>query len=232
MLVFLFFISALCSPNYDCDARTKVFTEHGTSNANNFYAVFPTYSSNMGECQTFTSNQQVRTQITNTFTCSGQFCVNGGWSCKDASRQCYEVEHIIPVSNNIPELAGCNMNIYGNVIMAYGLWNAQLGNRFLPEKHIIYGDVFLKAYNAVYKCCHNGNLPTYNPIVNECPIKNSQYWIMFIIIAVVAFISLIIGAIIKWINRDIPIAAYDYDEHDVSLVSNDTSDTSDTDTSL
>jgi hypothetical protein len=230
MLLFLFFIGALCSPNYDCDARTKVFTEHGTLNNDNFYAVFETYMNmylTSNECDKIDNfRYQITTKIK---PCIGIHCSNGEWKCPNNNVDCYHAEHIIPISNNIPELTGCDANIYGNMIMAYGLWNTQLSNGKLPEKHIIYGDVFLKAYNAVYKCCHNGNLPTYNPIVNECPIKNSQYWIMLIIIAVVAFISLIIGAIIKWLNRDIPIVVYDYDEPDVSF---DTSDTSDTDTSL
>lgn len=71
--------------------------------------------------------------------------------------------------------------------------------------------------------------PPYNPIVNECPIKKNEYWIMFLIIGIVAFISLIIGTILKWLNRDIPIVVYDYDEPNMSF---DASDTSDTDTSL
>jgi hypothetical protein len=161
--------------------------------------------------------------------CSWIHCSHDGWKCPDNNVDCYHIEHIIPKNNSIPELTGCNTNIYGNVIMAYGLWNAQLGNKFLPEKYLIYGDVFINAYNSVYKCCHSGTSPIYNPIVNECPIKRIEYWIMFLIICVVAFISLIIGAILKWLNRDITIVVYDYDESNMSV---DASDTSDTDTSL
>jgi len=110
-------------------------------------------------------NQLFRNYIKSNILCVGQWCIsdlmgpfgkrNNGWNCpKDSKRNCYEVEHIIPIENDIPELAWCDTNIFGNLIMAYGKWNGELSNGFLCEKKQIYGnEIYTKAYNSIVKCC-------------------------------------------------------------------------------
>lgn len=50
----------------------------------------------------------------------------------------------------------CEVNVYGNIIIALGTWNNQLGN--LPWNHAknekieIYGDIFQQAYNNIIEC--------------------------------------------------------------------------------
>jgi len=76
------------------------------------------------------------------------------------TRNCYEVEHIIPKKNNISTLKGCDqLDIQGNYIMAYGVWNNELQNYGLGEKIEVYSLlIFKSAYDAVYQVCH-GRLP-------------------------------------------------------------------------
>jgi hypothetical protein len=85
------------------------------------------------------------------------------WSCLSGSQECYHVEHIIPRGNSIPELAECPTDIYGNLVMAYGKWNVQLGNKYFSEKNEIYGQLFADAYREVYKCC-KGAYPAVVPV--------------------------------------------------------------------
>ena len=93
--------------------------------------------------------------------CVGEWCNNGaganGYKCTNKN-QCYQVEHIIDKNGVTDEyLNSCNKDIYGNLVMAYGRWNSEIGQRpwhmVRQEKQEIYKDIFRKAEEAVLECC-------------------------------------------------------------------------------
>jgi len=70
------------------------------------------------------------------------------------------VEHIIDINNGPSELLNCNKQIRGNMIIANGDWNRQVGQLCWKdvsvEKRLVYGDeIFNSAYDAVRSCCIN-----------------------------------------------------------------------------
>jgi len=91
-------------------------------------------------------------------SCTGDWCgLDGNFSCADMGRQCYEVEHIIDKANTDPDLVGLNVNIVGNLVMAYGRWNQQVGqlswNNVVTEKREIYTTfLFETARHYVLTC--------------------------------------------------------------------------------
>jgi len=76
------------------------------------------------------STEKFRQFINKYFDCNGSHCVDNSFSCKNASRYCYEVEHIIDKSLNgryVCKSDSCNVNIFCNLVMSFGVWNGQLG---------------------------------------------------------------------------------------------------------
>jgi hypothetical protein len=196
MLFILFVVVA--AYDKDCDERTKVLIEHGNSNYNGFYFVDKTYGG-FQSCKTINTNDDFRKYINQKFPCNYEHCRSGlpaPWGCGN-SKECYEVEHIIPKANNIPELEGCNTNIYGNLIMAYGVWNNQLSNTHFNEKKLIYGEIFDNAYKSVYFCCKGQN-PTTIPVPN-CIVPPSHPSVLAIVIFLFFIVVLVIGIVI-WKN--------------------------------
>jgi hypothetical protein len=64
----------------------------------------------------------------NGITCTGSWCgTNHDFSCGRDINNCYQVEHIIDRNTCDPELEGKDKNIMGNLIMAYGKWNIEVG---------------------------------------------------------------------------------------------------------
>jgi hypothetical protein len=109
--------------------------------------------------------------------CTGKWCVNGDgkWGCKVGdSKNCYNVEHMIPKANNISQIKGCSLDIRGNYIMAYGAWNQALRNDYYGEKTLIYGVEKMKsAYKSVYLSCH-GKEPLEYPDELCLPVDGSK----------------------------------------------------------
>lgn len=69
-----------------------------------------------------------------------------------------QVEHMIDRNNGPPELAHCNKNIRGNLVMAIGAWNQEVGqlcwDDVAREKRNVYGnEAFEYAYQSVKTCC-------------------------------------------------------------------------------
>lgn len=170
--------------SYDCGKRTVTFQERGSDNDNGYYFVPITYGAGNYKCNTINNNTQFRDKINSMFECTYSHCmIDNTWGCNFGdSQNCYNVEHIIPKNNKLTELSGCNTNIYGNLIMAYGKWNQELSDGYLDEKILIYGDIFTNAYTSVYECCHN-HLPTSVP---EC--DNTIYRLIILICICVAII--------------------------------------------
>jgi len=96
--------------------------------------------------------------------CTGAYCIEGkgmnGWGT-DRHRLDYEVEHII--DRNGEEYNACSecKDVPGNYIMAYGLWNAEMGaigmksyTAMVEEKTRIYGQSIMNsARAAIEECC-------------------------------------------------------------------------------
>lgn len=93
--------------------------------------------------------------MANNIKCIGKWCNNNTYSCENTNPECYQVEHIVDRKNT--PYKNCNTNILGNVIMAYGLWNRQMGqlcwNNTYVEKKIIYGEyIVCQAIKNVIDC--------------------------------------------------------------------------------
>jgi hypothetical protein len=212
---FLFF-ALYNSMELDCNERTKIFQEHNTDNTNSFYFVKESYSA--GEAPdkpNSINNQKFRDAVANKSKCNYEHCINDEWKCDATNQECYHVEHIIPKAHNIPELSGCDVNIFGNLIMAYGKWNNQLSNKYLAEKRIIYGDIFDKAYNEVYFNCKKQTRVS-NPIADICFTKIAPYIIYIIgltlfLIVIVVMTIVVIYTSIKQQNEINEKMKYDFD---------------------
>lgn len=98
--------------------------------------------------------------------CTGDWCIDGEFRCPYGnSKSCYNMEHIIDIKNSMPALAGWNKNIVGNIIMAYGKWNQDLGSmrwdNVESEKREIYGNDIVNRAMLNIQFCHEEH-PTPN----------------------------------------------------------------------
>jgi hypothetical protein len=126
------------------------------------------------------SNTKFRDYINLQFNCTGQHCINNQFICEQGdSRNCYNVEHIIEKSQTVRAICQdtkCDVNIFGNLVMAWGVWNQQLGqlsrnspNDSYHEKLIVYGqNVFDQVISAIEQCnpgciCNTGPDKNYTP---------------------------------------------------------------------
>lgn len=115
-------------------------------------------------CRSYTRSKYLNFLRDKNIRCSGSWCINNEFSCKDNTDpnaktvlDCYQGEHIIDRRNSIPEFAEDDKNIFGNIVMAYGLWNNQIGkltwDRTEIEKREIYGDRLVNiAIENIRKC--------------------------------------------------------------------------------
>ncbi len=196
MLLFVTLFQAILA--YNCADRTSLYKEHGSSNSANYYFDLNTYGTE-DRCTKQTA-ATFRTLMNNPQTgrsCNGLHCnpatSDNSWSCQFNGRTteyCYQVEHIIPTVNNMPELIGCSTDISGNLVMAFGKWNRELSNQFIGEKVEIYGDIYTHAYTAVYECCHGTTLD-HEPV---CVISSVTWCVLgifgaIVIIVIAAYIA-------------------------------------------
>ena len=138
--------------------------EHGIYTPDYWYFDPRTYNVGGDECRTFgdlteyDSDMVVRS-VSDALVCTGLWCRDSGrwpsgWNCPDVAPACYQVEHIIPLEHDIPELEGCNVNIYGNAMMVFPWWRLVRSHDRVAENRIVYGsDIFDRAYSAVLRCC-------------------------------------------------------------------------------
>ncbi len=118
------------------------------------------------------NNRERRSQYLKLLTrhnieCQGSWCINGHFECKRYdSKQCYNIEHIIDIKNSI--LPQYNKNIVGNIIMAYGRWNQEMGymtwDHVETEKREIYGNYIVDQAIENIKYCHDHH---FKPIMDE-----------------------------------------------------------------
>lgn len=128
------------------------------------YLPFDSYPMNRDvACQKLSDDQiQLRRQYVNLLkqagiNCTVDWCINGQFYCGSSSAECYQVEHIIDKVNSDPELDGLDVNIVGNLVMAYSKWNQQVGqlkwDNVVAEKQEIYTTfLFQKARHFVLTC--------------------------------------------------------------------------------
>lgn len=89
--------------------------------------------------------------------CTGHWCKDGQFKCPNNTNECYHTEHIVDMRNSIgPNDHPCK-NIAGNLIMAYGKWNKEIGQlkweNALAEKKEIYDEYIVNtAINSVQTC--------------------------------------------------------------------------------
>jgi hypothetical protein len=111
-------------------------------------------------CKPYTRTKYVNFLRNNNIDCSGSWCIDDEFSCLVDGKlvlDCYQGEHIIDRRDSIPEFAEDDKNIFGNIVMAYGWWNNQIGrlswDRTEAEKREIYGELIVdKAIENIRKC--------------------------------------------------------------------------------
>lgn len=158
LLIILMISSTLCQ-------HTEVYNQHWNENHNNNYYFYDpmTFGMDYDPCQkldntTKFKNKDFKIYISEQVQCLGEWCTNDGYFCKGDNKNCYNVEHMI--DENGPELKDYDKNIFGNLVMAYGLWNQQLGwiawydySASAAEKEEVYGkDRMDKARNLIMTC--------------------------------------------------------------------------------
>ena len=160
MLIFFTLIVIVYSSGDDCGKRTKIYNNHehkenNKENSNNdkgYYFVPETYvgSDSTLKCTKISDNSVFKKYTEKRIQCNKQLyqhCVlnaeTGSWGCKspdyNGNTECYNVEHIIPKKHNISELfkrdgEKCEVNIYSNLVMAYGAWNNALRHGHFEER--------------------------------------------------------------------------------------------------
>lgn len=105
-------------------------------------------------CQRVTRSRYLSILNNRGVHCSGDWCIDGEFSCK--GYPCYEMEHIIDLKHSL----GFNehdMEILGNVIMAYSVWNREMGHlkweNVENEKRAVYGNNIVdRAMQNIIKC--------------------------------------------------------------------------------
>lgn len=168
-----------------CGERTSIYGGELVINIQ-YYAYDPRTYLNQSITMT---RDQYRALIQRTIPCTGFWCIDSQWKCIIGdSRNCYNVEHIIPSANSIPEIAGCSTDVRGNYIMAYGAWNQALSNHYYGEKAMVYGDEIMKsAYAAVHWTC-KGAPPQHYP----AELCLNQFYVNWVLIGLGILLSAMI----------------------------------------
>ena len=150
-LLFLLFRNVLCSITNGPDGPTQIYSQHGSDNNNNYYYIPDTfYGIGSDVCKRISTRTQYISELSY-LSCTGIWC-NGNFGT-NPQRQQYEMEHIID-RNGVTE---CPTDILGNLVMAYGQWNNQVGQLnpggVASEKWNVYGLIYYRARWNVFICC-------------------------------------------------------------------------------
>lgn len=158
MLHIIFFISIAlaartCCPECTCNTHTIYWDDPPRD-----IFLTDTYLPHLGidPCLPYTSRSDYIQILTDhNITCSGEWCSNqGSFSCAGMGIDCWQVEHIFDLANS--PYSDLNLNIYGNIIMAFGRWNNALGTRSWDiveqEKRRVYENIFDQAQRNIVSC--------------------------------------------------------------------------------
>lgn len=147
-----------CSNISECYTHTYVYLNYNNSNELSKLYLYDTYIiDNIDPCRTYTSQNEYINILNNLdIKCSGDWCINGNYSCINNNNECWKVEHIHDIQNSVLSNNGYDVNIYGNIIMSYGKWKNQLNHRVWnivsKEKKSVYGDIFTYAKQNIIQC--------------------------------------------------------------------------------
>lgn len=216
----LFLLFLIINADDSCDARTNIYNLHGYFNLNSYYFDSRTYT----ESDNSMTSRAYKDYIKSTVLCTGQWCIDKQWECYTGnSKDCYNVEHIIPKGNTILEIYGCSTDIQGNLIMAYGAWNQQLSDSYYGEKAAIYGSsIFKSAYNSVYVACHGSN-PSYYP--DELCLSNISGIKIILILFMIISTLIIFIAILYYVKYETKILVNEItdinEDHPMDIINSD-----------
>jgi hypothetical protein len=144
--------------------HTKIYESYKNGEFTDTIFLPDTYLGNSGSfdpCSKIDRAKYIKLLNDNYIQCSGSWCVNGEYSCKNPVNgktftSCYHMEHITDRKNSDSEFEKYDKDILGNVVMAYGVWNMQVGQLnwedIKAEKREIYGVIFDRAYSLVKAC--------------------------------------------------------------------------------
>ncbi len=143
---------------------TKYFREY----APNVLYARNTYLPNTGydACAPINDNAYIPVLTARGIKCTGIWCVDGHFGCPNRTKDCYNMNYIIDVSHSNND---CNLQIAGNVIMAYGNWVSTLGplswQNVREEKIKVYGSIFNEAVRNVMNCSPGCSFSDETPIM-------------------------------------------------------------------
>ena len=132
--------------------------------------------------------------------CTGTWCRNHDFSCSGTAPMgaCYNVEHIIDRANKDPDLSGMNVNIVGNLIMAYGVWNGEVGSASIPwadkvdEKQKVYTTyLYQTAKRFVIDCHIEDSTSTGVPVESDSHNSETSVIVITIIVGIILGIFVI-----------------------------------------
>lgn len=111
--------------------------------------------------------QYIKLLSDNNIECQGSWCIDGKFKCLQGnSKSCYNIEHIVDTKQSI--LPNHNKNIVGNIIMAYGKWNQEMGTMLWDnvesEKREIYGNSIVDMAIENIQFCHDKHQ---TPVVDD-----------------------------------------------------------------
>lgn len=127
MILYLYLIS-IVQAAINCDKNhTDIYLATPKNQLSSLYLNY-TYGGRLfgiDPCKKFTARKEyINTLLNLGLKCNGTWCREGKYDCVYENNNCYQVEHIVDLSNSNNN---CSKNIYGNLIMAYGVWNQQVG---------------------------------------------------------------------------------------------------------
>lgn len=145
----------------------------------------------------------------NNVSCTGDWCVNGDFQkSPDNSLDYYQVEHIIDLKNSVYEDDDPCKKILGNLIMAYGKWNNQVGKlswlNVEREKREIYGDFIVdSALLSIEMCKRNSTLYSNSNSNNDHDnnFLTATVTVTFIVVSLLCVTGFIIAFICKKIKE-------------------------------
>lgn len=168
--------------NSKCNQHTSVYMKYKSGEISKTQ-MFQSNTFLKNDCSLYTSRQNyIRKLMSGGIKCEGR-CIDGKYKC-DKTNECWHVEHIHDLKNSPLSAMGHDVNIIGNLVMAYGMWNVQMGSKGWRiveiEKSDVYGDIFNISHNNIIRCNGVGN------------------WFIVIVIIVFILIAVIVFVVDYW----------------------------------
>ena len=146
--------------------HTNIYQTYWINNMNDNFVFYDpnTFGINLysDPCTIINSNTVYRNYVKKNIICTGKWCVDNEYKCGTGSkRNCYEVEHIIDTNSpSFNQDENCK-KIAGNLVMAWGKWNAALGGKYPDypaienEKNTVYGSKLVELVKEQIKLCNS-----------------------------------------------------------------------------